>query len=96
MYVFDEYKVRDTLIKEIKEIQNSNKDIKYNKTVSRTQNDMEKAQHTVKILGMNIDSTNTTGTINNVASRKDSIRKNLMDMFKIPADLMLGKLLQIT
>ena len=69
-YVFDEYKVTDTLIKK-KEIQNSNNDMKYNETVTRTQNDMEKAQRTVKILDMNIDSTNKTGTIDNVASRRD-------------------------
>ena len=45
--------------------------MKYNETVTRTQNDMEKAQRTVKILDMNIDSTNKTGTIDNVASRRD-------------------------
>ena len=92
-YVFDKYEVTDTLIKENKEIRNLNNDMKYNKIVTRTGNDMEKAQCTVKILSMNIDSNNTTGTINNVASMRDSIRKNLIDMFKIPADLMLGTLI---
>ena len=46
-YVFNEYEVMDTLIKENKEIRNSNNDMKYNKTVTRTRNDMEKSQHTV-------------------------------------------------
>ena len=44
------------LITESKEIGNSNNDMKYNKTVTCTWNDMEKDQCTVKILNMNIDS----------------------------------------
>ena len=87
-YVFDEFEVLDTLIKESKDILNSNNDMKYNKSVTHTRNDMEKAQCTIKILEMNIDSTKKTGTIDNVASMRDSIRENLIDIFKISADLM--------
>ena len=70
--------------------------MKYNETVTRTQNDMEKSQSTVKILDMKIDSTNKTGQIDNASLLRDTIRKNLKDIFKIPADLLLGTLIQIT
>ena len=62
-------------------IQNSNNDLKYNKTVTRTQKDMEKSQRTVKILEMKIDSTNKTGQIDNASLLRDTIRKNLIDIF---------------
>ena len=81
-YVFNEYEVTDTLIKENKEIQNSNNELKYNETVTCTQNDMEKSQCTVKILDMKIDRTNKTGQIDNAALLRDTIRKNLIDIFK--------------
>ena len=70
--------------------------MKYNETVTRTQNDMEKSQRTVKILDMKIDSTNKTRQIDNDALLRDTIRKNIIDIFKIPADLLLGTLIQIT
>ena len=57
---------------------------------------MEKSQRTVKILDMKIDSTNKTGQINNAALQRDTIKKHLIDIFKVPADLLLGTLIQIT
>ena len=55
--------------------------MKYNETVTRTQNNMEKSQGTVKILEMKIDSTNKTGRIDNASLLRDTIRKNLIDIF---------------
>ena len=57
---------------------------------------MVKSQRTVKILDMKIDSSNKTGQIDNSSLMRDTIRKNLLDIFKIQADLLLGTLIQIT
>ena len=54
-FLFEEYDVSDRIVKENKQIRNANQDLRYNDHVTRTRNDMEKSQRTVKVLDVGLD-----------------------------------------
>ena len=67
-FLFDEYGVTDRIFKENCQIRNVNQDLQYNDHVTRTHNDMEKSQRTVKVLEVDLDNSFPNGVIENMSA----------------------------
>ena len=67
-FLFDEYGVTDRIVKENNQIRNVNQDLQYNDHVTRTHNDMEKSQRTVKVLEVDLDNSFPNGVIENMSA----------------------------
>ena len=67
-FLFDEYGVTDRIVKENSQIRNVNQDLRYNDHVTRTRNDMEESQRSMKVLNVNLDNFFPNGVIENMSS----------------------------
>ena len=94
-FLFDENGVMDWIVKENSQIRNVNQDLPYNDHVTRTRNDMEKLQRTVKVLDVDLDNSFPNGVIENMSSLRETMRSNLVKM-RIPVDLLVGSVINVT
>ena len=94
-FLFDEYGVTDQIVKENSQIRNVNQDLRYNDHVTRTRNDMEKLQRTVKVLDVDLDNSFPNGVIENMSSLCETVRSNLVKM-RIPVKLLVGSVINVT
>ena len=71
--MFDEYGVTDRIVNENSQIRNVNQDLRFNDHVTRTRNNMEKYQRTVKVLDFGVDNSfpNSTVPFAIIATTKD-------------------------
>ena len=72
-FLFEEYDVSDRIVKENKQIRNANQDLRYNDHVTRTRNDMEKSQRTVKVLNVGLDNSFPNGVIENMNALRETV-----------------------
>ena len=93
-FSFDEYGVTDRIVNENSQNLNVNQDLRFNEHVTRTRNDMERSQRTVKVLDVDIDNSFPNGVIENMSSLRETVRSNLVNM-KIPVELLVGWVINI-
>ena len=72
-FLFDEYGVTDRIVKENNQIHNVNQDLRYNDHVTRTCNDIEKSQRTVKVLDVDLDNSFPNGVIENMSALGETV-----------------------
>ena len=84
----------DQVVNENSQIRNVNQDLRFNDHVTRTRNDMEKSQRTVKFLDVDIDKSFPNSVIENMSSLRETVRSNLVKM-KIPVKLLVGCIINI-
>ena len=94
-FLFEEYDVSDKIDNENKQIRNANQDLRYNDHVTRTRNDMEKSQRTMKVLDVGLDNSFSNGIIENMNALRETVRSNLFKM-KIPVELLVGSVINVT
>ena len=85
----------DLIVNENNQICNVNQDLGFNEHVTRTRNDMEKSQRTVKVLDVDIDNSFPNSVIENMSSLRETVWSNLVKM-KIPVKLLVGSVINIT
>ena len=93
--MFDEYGVTDRIVNENSQICNFYQNLRFNDHVTRTCNDMEKYQRTVKVLNLGIVNSVPNGVIENMGSLRETVRSNLAKM-KIPVELLLRSVINVT
>ena len=63
----------DLIVNENNQICNVNQDLGFNEHVTRTRNDMEKSQRTVKVLDVDIDNSFPNSVIENMSSLRETV-----------------------
>ena len=85
----------DQTVKENSQICNVNQDLRFNDHVTRTCNDKEKSQRTVKVLDDDIDNPFPNDGIESMSSLLETVQLNLVKM-KIPVKLLVGSVINVT
>ena len=94
-FLFEEYDVSDRIVKENQQIRNANQDLRYNNHVTRTRNDMEKSQRTMKVLNISLNNSFPNSVIKNMNALHETVRNNLYKM-NIPGELLVGAVINVT
>ena len=77
-FLYDGYSVTDQIVNENNQIRNVNQDLRFNEQFTRTCNDMEKSQRTVKVSDVGIDNSFSKGLIENMSSLPETKRYHLV------------------
>ena len=93
--VFEDYSTVDRVVKENREIRESNQTMKYAQHCENLKKDMEKAQRTVKVLDMPVEDSLVSGKIENMNTARDSVRKTLKDKMNVTPDTLVGSTISI-
>ena len=93
--VFEDYGTVDRVVKENREIRESNQTMKYAQHCENLKKDMEKAQRTVKVLDMPVEDSLVNGKIENMNTARDSVRKTLKDKMNVTPDTLVGSTISI-
>ena len=75
--VFEDFGTVVRVVKENREICESNQTMKYAQHCENLKKDMEKSQRTVKVLDMPVEDSITNGKIENMNAARDNVKKRL-------------------
>ena len=93
--VLKDFSTVDRVVKENREIRESNQNMKYAQHCENLKREMEKSQRTVKILDMPIEDSTINGKIENFNTARDNIKATLKTKMNVAPDTLIGSTISI-
>ena len=88
--VFEDFGTIDRVVKENREIRESNQTMKYAQHCEKVKKEMEKSQRTVKVLDMPVEESLIGNKIENTNTARENVKQTLKTKLNVQSDLLYG------
>ena len=93
--VFEDFGTVDRVVNENREIRESNQTMKYAQHCEKLKKEMEKSQHTVKVLDMPVEDSLINGKIENTNTARENVKRTLKTKLNVSPEHLIGSSITI-